>query len=154
MSRLRVEWHPLIRFTTPRGVRHAVCDCGAFRGLHHMLKQCSLTDELRKSVPRKASWLLLVHFECEGLQFLVEAGLLTCSIDNLFSPQLPATATDAVSLAAHSSTSGGPQTCSDLNLTHQRSRSSAPVSHTCQRRLWCPCRTDEYTECYRQGACR
>ena len=36
----------------------------------------------------------------EVLQFLVEAGLLTCSIDSLVSPQLPAAATIAVALAA------------------------------------------------------
>ena len=100
MSRLRVEWHPLLRFMTPRGVRHAVCDCGKFRTLHHMLKHCSRTIELRKTLPRKPAWVLLIRYEVEVLQFLVEAGLLTCSIDSLVSPQLPAAATIAVALAA------------------------------------------------------
>ena len=39
--------------------------------------------------------------EVEVLHFLVESGLLTCSIDSLVSPQLPAAAV-AVALAAAS----------------------------------------------------
>ena len=65
-----------------------------------MLKHCSRTIELRRTLPRKPAWVLLIRYEVEVLQFLVEAGLLTCSIDSLVSPQLPAAATIAVALAA------------------------------------------------------
>ena len=42
----------------------------------------------------------VIDHEVEGLQFLVEAGLLTCNIDSLVSPQQPATTTVAVILAS------------------------------------------------------
>ena len=56
----------------------------------------SRTIELRKSLPRKPAWVLLIHNEIEVLQ----SGLRTCSIDSLLSPQLPAAATVAVAFAA------------------------------------------------------
>eukprot|EP00754_Rhynchopus_humris_P033790 Rhum_TRINITY_DN15481_c3_g2::Rhum_TRINITY_DN15481_c3_g2_i1::g.158817::m.158817 len=75
MSRLRVQWHSLLRTITPTGPVFTRCDCGPIRDFTHMLHDCPLTADARALLPADTPvHVLLCWREISVLEFLVSAG--------------------------------------------------------------------------------
>ena len=101
MSKIRVQWHPLIR-TFDGGPVFTICECGKTRDFRHMLRGCRLTpDAARELLPAATPiHVLLCWHETAVLEFLVSAGHVAGPASRYVLPSAKSAAIPSVVVAA------------------------------------------------------